>query len=70
MKKIHHSQVFTEVAQVCRPNINKYTFKKRKSLGVYQIDEYEYKTVESTSSMTAWAIVGYDWQLHQIDKTL
>lgn len=70
MSTTHHSDIFTKVAQACKPNVNTYIFKKRKSAGIYQLDAYEYKTIESTSLMVAWAQVGYEYNLHSIDKNL
>ncbi len=66
MKTLQHTVVQKHVEQVLQPSMKSYTFKRKKK----DSDEYEFKTVESTSSMTAWAIVGYEFILVSIDKQL
>lgn len=49
-------------------NYSSFKFKRAKTLGIYQLDEYDYRVVQAKNAMLAQRMVGDEWILVSIDK--
>jgi hypothetical protein len=49
-------------------NYSSFKFKKRKTLGAFQLDEFEYRTVQAKNALIASDMVGPGWMLVSITK--